>query len=588
MKVVRRDPNKAYIDGWLWIPKRLVNVLAVQSALQFSIVDRKGEETILCLWRESQYHLLVPRAFWDVRNLACDVIDCRPQKYLDVDFKSRIELDHRIGLLPDGTKALLPTGDNVQRLSIDALDRAQGGVLQLACGKGKTVVAIEHIARTRQPALIVIPDTNLIKQWEAEINALIDVPGGIGEMYGGKFDWKKNLVLATYHTVANRAEDMPEEVRRHFGIIIWDEGHHINAPTFAATAHAFYGRRYLLTATPERDDGYHVIAQVHIGGVVHKDLRPALKSSFIFEWTGLTLDMTDPSVVQAVTDTAGEVHLRKVSTYVAAYRPFLQKLWWDTNAAMQAGRKTLVLSDGVALIANMMALWTDGPNAHLFTDIPEPTPEDIGETLQPLDLSERAENELKNNIAHVWELVHNGWQVNQQMNADINEMMRRWMRHLVRKKLDAELVRRQKRYIKELVKRSGSSRVGLMTHSVGAEEMQRFLKEKSVVFAITKYGKEGLNCQELDTVLVADLFSAKGGLQQLMGRPTRPMPGKKSPLCGFYVHNIPECIGMATKLQQHLRAWPTDQGGPLEFERINFPRVKTCKFPNMMTALQQS
>ena len=252
MKVVQRSPDKGYLDSWLWVPKHLINVTATQSALSFLFTDSyTGQQKVLSLWKETTHHLLLPRAYWDVGSLPCEVVDCRPRSYVEVDFKSRIKLDHRPGL----NGQLSPTGDNVQQLSVNAMVMSMGGVLQLACGKGKTVVALEKIALGRVPSLVVIDNTNLLEQWVDDVKDFIDVPGGVGIIGGGKFDWKKGLVLATYQTLAQRADDMPEEIRRWFGQVFWDEAHHINAPTFSKTAELFYGQRYALTATPRRDDG---------------------------------------------------------------------------------------------------------------------------------------------------------------------------------------------------------------------------------------------------------------------------------------------------------------------------------------------
>jgi hypothetical protein len=143
--------------------------------------------------------------------------------------------------------------------------------------------------------------------------------------------------------------------------------------------------------------------------------------------------------------------------------------------------------------------------------------------------------------------------------------------HEVYKKVEAELGRRQKKYVEELIAASDNSIAGMMTYGVKAGKRQEFLRSKNLVFAITKYGKEGMDCQALDTVLLSSLFSQKNGLQQLMGRPTRPMPGKKEPVLMMLVDDVGQCIGMSKKLQSHLRSWPKEEGGPYEFILIGYP-----------------
>ncbi len=578
MKLIARSPDKGYIDTWLWVPKSLINVTATQSALSFLFTDPyTGNQEVLSLWRETRHHLLVPRAFWDVGSLPCEVIDCRPMSYPEIDFKTRIRLDHRPA---DGK--LVPTGDDVQQLSIQAMTGAMGGVLQLACGKGKTVVALEKIARGRMPALVLVDNTNLLEQWLDDVNEFLEVPGGVGIIGAGRFEWKKGLVLATYQTLASKAKELSEEVRRWFGQIFWDEAHHINAPTFSKTADLFYGQRYALTATPRRDDGLHIICDFHIGRVLHQDLKQPMKARFIFKWTGLELDLTNPAVAQAVLDVNGEIHTSKVPGYLGQWRQRLWMIMQDCIDAVAVGRKTLVLSNSVDEVVNLMTLWTRGPHADLYTDIPVPTPNELGWSLQPLPLSDKEAKKLKKLIEVAWKAVSRGQQVNVPF---VNDAMLLWQQFMVHRSIFNELARRQKAFLKKLL--NEPSTAGFMTYGVPAKQRQQFLRDHPVVFAITKYGKEGLDCPSLDTVLVSTLFSSRNGLQQLMGRPTRLSPGKKKPMVVFYVDNIGQSHGMSQKLQRHMRDWSHEEGGPFDFELLDYPKVSTCKAPSLKMAFGQ-
>lgn len=584
MQIIKRDPDKAYLDTWLWIPKRLINVTATQSALSFVFEDRySGKQEVLHLWREHKYHLLVPRAFWDPGSLPCDVVDCRPRVYEHIPFKSRILLDHRLSS-SGGRPALMPTGDNVQRASLAAMTAAMGGVLQLACGKGKTVVALEHIARAQAPALIVVDNTNLLHQWDREINTFLEVPGGVGYLMSGSNTWKHGVVLATYQTLASRAEEMPEEVRRWFGGVYFDEGHHVSAPVFSKCVDLLYGNRYALTATPKRDDGWHVICDFHVGTILHKDLRQSMKARIIFKWTGLQLDLTNPAVASAVLDVNGEVHTSKVTSYFGSWRERMWLLLQDCIDATEAGRKTLLLSNSVDEVVNLMAMWTRGPHTSLYTDIPVPTPHDVGETMSPLALTEQEAKKLKGELRALWKAAGKKSAVDAATETVANRLMMQWQQYLVYKKILNELNKRKKRFLKELIAEPSSA--GVMTYGVPPKLRQQFLDERPVVFAITKYGKEGLDCPDLDTVLVSSLFSGRNGLQQLMGRPTRPKAGKK-PLVGFYVDNIGHCHGMAQKLQKHLRDWPVEESGPFDYELLGYPKVKACKTLTLKQAFGQ-
>jgi len=567
MRVVRRDPNKGYIDDWLWIPQSFVNVNSVKQSLTHKIADYSGHEKLVYLYKEAPHHLLVPRAYWNPSSLPFDVVDCRPRRFTQVSFKTRIKLDH---LKVEGK--LIPTGDDVQQKSMGALQQAMGGVLQLACGKGKTIIALEYIARSQMPAIIMLDNTNLFHQWMDDIREHLVVPGGVGVIAGGKKDWKKGLVLGTYHSVANWADTMPEEVRSWFGSAFWDEGHHLSAPVFSKSAPLFYGFRFLLTATPERDDGMHIIADMHVGRVLFKDLREMMPSRIIFKWTGLELDLTDPTC--DVTDVNGEIHTSKVYTYLGKWRHRLWVLVQDCIDAVSTGRKVLLLSNSVDEVVNLMTLWTRGPHTPLYSDVPTPTNTDVGSTLTPLALDDKEGKRLKANIAKQKKLVEKPHNPTKQaeLEGQLASMEQDWERYQVHRKILRELEKRQKAFLRTLIDEVSSA--GVMTYGVPPARRQEFLDSRPVVFAITKYGKEGLDCPELDTVLVSTPFSSKNGLQQLKGRPTRIRAGKKPPLIVIYRDNIGVMHGMCQKLESHLRSWPHEEGGPFDFEYVDNPQTK--------------
>jgi hypothetical protein len=590
MYVVKRDPNKGYIDTWLWVPRGFVNVAGTKQSLTHVFTDRYGGGTkVIEMFQEAPYHLLVPRAFWAPAALPFEVVDCRPLQYEQVDFTSYVKLDHRLQENLKGEHELLPTGDDVQLKSFNSMQMAMGGVLQLACGKGKTPVALHHIAENRMPALVMVDNTQLLEQWQKEVGQFIDVPGGIGIIAEGKKDWQRGLVLGTYISVANWAQTMPEEVRRYFGAVYWDEGHHLSAPVFSKTAPLFYGQRYCLTATPERVDGYHIIADLHVGGVLHKDLTQPLKARFIFYWTGLELDLTDPQC--DVLDKNKEIHSSKVFKYFGKWRQRLWMIIQDCVDAVQTGRRVLVVGSSIDEVVNLMTIWTRGAYADLITDIPYPQPQDVGETLTPLPLTPAEGKRLERNLTKQRrQAVSPTLSLHQRQESQdkLASIELDWKKYEVYRRCERLNDKRRKKFIDDLA--AEPSTAGFMTYGVPAKVRQEFVRTRDVTFAIMKYGKEGLDAPHLDTIMVSTPFSQKGGLQQLMGRITgRPMPGKKKCIVAFYRDNIGAMHGMCDKLERHLRQWPIDEGGPLDFEHINNPkRIRWQKASSLKGAFGQS
>lgn len=571
MEALLRKPTQGYLGNWLAVPKSYVDVEGAKNALSMRFVDQYSETKVrfVYLWRETETHLLVPRALWNPATMPFRVVDCRPTVYPKAGLKSRIKLDHR-----RVNGEFKPTGENIQQKAMDALLQADSGVLELGCGRGKTVLALYLAARLDGPTLIVLDNTNLLEQWRLAIEEFLEVPGGIGLIQGNKFDWKKGVVLATYHTLGALARDLPEEVRRWFRLIIFDEGHHISATTFAPAAEVFYGYRLALTATARRDDGLHIIYDNHVGPTIYKDITHVIKPRIVFKWTGLELDG-----MANVYDRNQEIHLSKVSTHFGKWTTRMKVILNDTTTAVAAGRKVLVLCNSVDETINLCSMWTQGnwmAPSGLYTDIPIPTPMEVGKTVHPIPLDANQKAFIEKELVKINRRLadpnsNDGPEQQQSLLFKKAEFELQLEQDEVHRLIAGKLSARQKEYRKWLG--TNLRDAGLMIHKVSPEDRMEYIKTKRVVFAIIKYGKEGLDDEYLDTVLVSTPFSSRNGLQQLMGRPTRQKAGKKSPLIVIYEDNIGPLIGMCKKLRGHLSAWPIDENGPFDFELHNHPRA---------------
>lgn len=568
MKLVKRDPTRGYIDTMLHVPKSLINVDGVKRALEFELPDRN---TIGCLrlWEESEHHLVVPRAFWKPEELMFECVDCRPQSYERTRVTSKVHLDYKPG--PGGT--LQPTGKTIQRDAISALLLAMGGTLQLACGKGKTVVALHFAALLQVPTIIAVDNTHLLHQWMQEIERHLDVPGGVGLIQGATKDWDKDIVMATYQTLANWADSMPEACRRKFGLIIWDEGHHVNAPTFSKSAPLFYGYRLALTATPDRTDGTQVICQHHVGDIIFKDVVQDHPPKVVFKWTGFQPDMSDPATKAAILDKTGEVHLGKLAGYFGSNRLRMNTVVIpEVKRLTSMGHKVIVLSYSVDEVVNLMTLWTAGdPDAPLYTDLPYPAAEEVGETLEPLELTPKyvrqvvsTLKDIRRNLALTKSLPQNKRTAFAERETKYQTMLDRYE---VWKKTEKEYRRRQRAFLLDLLGKKSDA--GLFTEAVKPEDRLRMLAERQVIFAIMKYGREGLDDKKLSAIVVCEPMSDRNVLQQVMGRPR----DKHNSELVFLEDNVGPLIGQCRKLRRHLRDWPVDEGGPFRYWQVDHPAL---------------
>lgn len=138
------------------------------------------------------------------------------------------------------------------------------GVVVLPTGTGKTFLAVLAIARTARPALVVTPTIDLLNQWYAELTMAFDVP--VGLLGGGYFDLQP-LTVTTYDSAYIHLERWGNR----FGLLVFDECHHLPGPTFMQAARgAIAPFRLGLTATPERLDGQDTLLPELIGPLVYR------------------------------------------------------------------------------------------------------------------------------------------------------------------------------------------------------------------------------------------------------------------------------------------------------------------------------
>jgi len=444
------------------------------------------------------------------------------------------------------------------------------GVVVHNCGKGKTVVALHFSSILHVPMLIAVDNTHLLHQWQNEIAKHLNVPGGVGLIQGPTKDWKKSVVMATYHTLANWSDTMPEEVRRWFGLIVWDEGHHVNAPIFSKSAPLFYGYRLALTATPNRNDGTHVICQHHVGDIIFKDIIQDHPPCVSFKWTGYQLDLEDTAVRMDVVDKNGEIHLGKIAGHFGSSKERLTNIVLpEVQRLVDLGHKVLVLSYSVDEVINLMTLWsTQDPNALLYTDIPYPTQQDVNANVPPQELKPNYVKRLINTVGEIERnLKRTGISVEKRraFQSRVDAYKLTLEQYDVWKKTEKLYRQRQRAYLAALLATKSTS--GLFTEAVKPEDRFKMLRERQVIFAIMKYGKEGLDDKKLSAIVVSEPMSDRNTLQQIMGRPR----DKSNSELVFLEDNIGPLIGQCQKLRRHLRDWPVEEGGPFRYNLISHP-----------------
>lgn len=152
------------------------------------------------------------------------------------------------------------------------------GVVVLPTGTGKTHVAILAIQRTGRPTLVVTPTIDLLNQWYSELLSAFEV--NVGLLGGGSYDLQP-LTVTTYDSAYIHLERWGNR----FGLLVFDECHHLPGPTYLmAAVGSIAPYRLGLTATPERSDGQEILLPELIGPIVYRREIKQLAGQFLAEY----------------------------------------------------------------------------------------------------------------------------------------------------------------------------------------------------------------------------------------------------------------------------------------------------------------
>ena len=152
-----------------------------------------------------------------------------------------------------------------QKAALEAWLKAnKRGIIVLPTAAGKTFIALKAIEKLNVATLVVVPTLDLVDQWRQLLKSQFNVDVGA---YGGGEENIEALTVATYDSAYLRAEQLGNR----FMLLIFDEVHHLPAPSYSQIAEMYIAPyRMGLTATLEREDGGHKILPYLLGDVVYE------------------------------------------------------------------------------------------------------------------------------------------------------------------------------------------------------------------------------------------------------------------------------------------------------------------------------
>ena len=210
------------------------------------------------VYRESSNKLYVPY-YYGVENFGL------PSSY-------KISDGEIINLVFNGK--LRETQEKVVDIYLKHVDGKQfgGGLLELPCAFGKTILSLNIISRLQKKTFIIVHKEFLMNQWIERIEQFLP-NARIGKIQGQIINVDdKDIVIGMLQSLSMKT--YPESLFSSFGLTIIDEVHHISSEVFSNTLFKIVTKNMLgLSATMNRKDGTTNVFKMFLGNVIFKGER---------------------------------------------------------------------------------------------------------------------------------------------------------------------------------------------------------------------------------------------------------------------------------------------------------------------------
>jgi superfamily II DNA or RNA helicase len=147
-----------------------------------------------------------------------------------------------------------------------------GGLLEIPCGRGKTIMALGIISKLKTKTLIVVHKEFLMNQWIERIQQFLP-DARVGKIQGKIVDISnKDIVIGMLQSLSMK--EYPDNMFESFGLTIIDECHHISSEVFSRSLQRIVTKYVLgLSATMNRKDGLTDVFKMFLGEIIYKEER---------------------------------------------------------------------------------------------------------------------------------------------------------------------------------------------------------------------------------------------------------------------------------------------------------------------------
>ena len=319
--------KKIILHSHIFIPKEEIDDISSLKRA-YTAQSKYDSKQQVILFKDTGNYIGIPRhAIRLSKSMAEEIIDKR-ELGEPIQFNTKVKLwDYQEDILTEFTSIINKGGTGI--------------FLEAPPGSGKTIMGMDMISKLGRKALVVVPKSDLLKQWVARFTEHSDLKeSDIGIAQAGKCDFlAKKVVIGLVHTIVK--DRWGSDFRNCFGTILFDECDSAVCPvTFSSTASMFPAKyRIGMTASRTRGDGLHIVFDQHINQ---------------FSLSCKTGNVMQPKVIMhkfggdsgTIPHYLQSMNRRGVMISNLAMNPVRNKLIADyAYQSFKAGRPTLIVSD---------------------------------------------------------------------------------------------------------------------------------------------------------------------------------------------------------------------------------------------------
>lgn len=217
------------------------------------------------VYRENQNKIYIPRFYGIQRYGLPHSCEINVGENIDVPFTKPLR-DYQekiIGIYMDYVSSSICVG---------AEYNGGGAILEVPCGRGKTIMALKIISLLKKKTLILVHKEFLMNQWIERMDDFLPT-AKIGKIQGSVFDVEnKDVVIGMIQTLYDK--EYPADAFSSFGLTIIDEVHRIGSEQFSKTLLKTITPYMLgISATVDRKDGLTRVLNMFIGEKIYSEER---------------------------------------------------------------------------------------------------------------------------------------------------------------------------------------------------------------------------------------------------------------------------------------------------------------------------